>query len=398
MKRTLLIAAAVVLAAIMAFGIWRSRERADISPSLTGETAETSDAPHDETELEVPEEMLRDLRITTTKVESRDDAERSTILGELRINENAYAEVASPVAGRVSRLHANIGETVAASQALAEVQSPDLGRARSAFDTALARLELARQGLERKRLLAAERIAPLREVQEAEAEVAAAEGEVRAARAALQAMGLSAATPERSAAAATFVLRAPIAGTVLTRGVALGQSTAGSEPLFTIANLSTLWLTVNAFERDAVRVTPGTDAEVTLAAFPGRTFFGTVDLVGRQVDPESRTIPIRIALKNAGELRPGMSASARLAIGGTITRLIAVPATALQRLGNDWVVFIPRDPGHFEIRVVGRGRDLASEVEIVRGLTVGETIVVEGAFVLKAEAEKARGGGEEHEH
>lgn len=61
-------------------------------------------------------------------------------------------------------------------------------------------------------------------------------------------------------------------------------------------------------------------------------------------------------------------------------------------------MFIPRDPGHFEIRVVGRGRDLASEVEIVRGLTVGETIVVEGAFVLKAEAEKARGGGEEHEH
>lgn len=123
MKRTLLIAAAVVLAAIMAFGIWRSRERADMAPSLTGETAETSDAPHDETELEVPEEMLRDLRITTTKVESRDDAERSTILGELRINENAYAEVASPVAGRVSRLHANTGETVAESGARGGTES-----------------------------------------------------------------------------------------------------------------------------------------------------------------------------------------------------------------------------------------------------------------------------------
>ena len=159
-----------------------------------------------------------------------------------------------------------------------------------------------------------------------------------------------------------------------------------------------MWLTVHAFERDAVRVSPGTRAEVTLAAFPGRVFSGAVDLVGRQVDPESRTVPIRIALKNSGELRPGMSATARLAIGASTQQVLAVPAAALQRLGDDWVVFLPRDPGHFEIRPVGRGRDLGHEVEIVRGLTAGETIVVEGAFVLKAEAEKARGGGDEHGH
>jgi cobalt-zinc-cadmium efflux system membrane fusion protein len=78
--------------------------------------------------------------------------------------------------------------------------------------------------------------------------------------------------------------------------------------------------------------------------------------------------------------------------------VIAVPVAALQRLDDKWSVFVPRGHGLFEVRPVGRGRDLGGEVEIVSGLQAGETVVVEGAFLLKAEAEKARGQGEEHEH
>ena len=70
----------------------------------------------------------------------------------------------------------------------------------------------------------------------------------------------------------------------------------------------------------------------------------------------------------------------------------------MQRIEDDWVVFLPRGEGAFEIRAVGRGRDLGGEIEVVSGLSPGETVIVEGAFLLKAEADKARGAGEAHEH
>ena len=78
--------------------------------------------------------------------------------------------------------------------------------------------------------------------------------------------------------------------------------------------------------------------------------------------------------------------------------VVAVPAASLQRLHDGWAVFLPRGAGVFEVRPIGRGRDLGGEVEIVEGLQPGEMVVVEGAFLLKAEAEKARGEGEHHEH
>jgi cobalt-zinc-cadmium efflux system membrane fusion protein len=93
-----------------------------------------------------------------------------------------------------------------------------------------------------------------------------------------------------------------------------------------------------------------------------------------------------------------MAAKVFLPLDAGAHPLVAVPAAALQRLGDRWCVFVPRHEGEFEIREVGRGRDLGGEVEVLSGLRAGETIVVEGAFLLKAEADKARGEGEHHDH
>jgi cobalt-zinc-cadmium efflux system membrane fusion protein len=237
-------------------------------------------------------------------------------------------------------------------------------------------------------------------VQEAEAAATAADAELRAGEAALEALGADGRDAVAPAAgAARFQLRAPIAGVVIERDVVRGQMVEPARPLFRVADLSHLWLTVHAFERDAVRVAPGARARVALAALPGRSFVGTVALVGRRVDPGSRTVAVRVDLRNEdGVLRPGMSASAWLPLGEGGTMVVAVPAASLQRLHDGWRVFLPREEGAFEARPVGRGRDLGGEVEIVQGLTPGETVVVEGAFLLKAEAEKARGEGEHHDH
>jgi cobalt-zinc-cadmium efflux system membrane fusion protein len=198
---------------------------------------------------------------------------------------------------------------------------------------------------------------------------------------------------------ARFPLRSPIAGTVLERDAVQGRMAEAGTPLFRVAGLSTLWLTVHAFERDAVRVTAGSAARVAFSALPGRTYSGTVVRVGGQVDTSSRTIPIRVDVENPdGALRPGMSATAWLPLGEPGAPIVAVPAAALQRMQEGWSVFLPRDAASFERRGVGRGRDLGGEVEILSGLEPGETVVVEGAFLLKAEAEKARGEGEHHDH
>lgn len=345
--------------------------------------------------LEVEATMLRDLRLTTTKVEQRPGGEGVSVVGELQADQSRYAEVGVPVTARVVRLLVNPGQNVRAGQALAEAQSVELGRARADYDAAEARVTLARSALERKRALA-DRIIPRREVQEAEAELSAAQAELRAAGATLQALGASA---TRGGDASRLQLVAPIAGTVIERSIALGQMIAPEHVAFRIGDLGSLWLVAHAFERDAVRVTVGAPARITLAAFPGQAFQGRVTYIGRQVEVDSRTIPVRVELANPQQLlRPGMSANAWLQISTAGQTVVTVPVAALQRVRDQWVAFIPKSDRTFEIRTVGRGRDLQGEVEIVTGLQPGETVVVDGAFLLKAEAEKADGGGDEHEH
>ena len=110
---------------------------------------------------------------------------------------------------------------------------------------------------------------------------------------------------------------------------------------------------------------------------------------GRHVERESRTVPVRIDVRNrANLLRPGMSATATLPVGDTGAAILTVPVASVQRVRNEWCVFLPKDTHHFEIRRIGRGRDLGTEVEILSGLKAAETIVVDGAFLLKAQAEK----------
>jgi membrane fusion protein, heavy metal efflux system len=427
--------ATILVLAVLAAGACEGKHEPQ-AERARGEGAgpEMRAAEADDDLVRIGPEMLRDLRITTSAAESRPGGDGVTALGEVGVNEERYAEVGSPIAARVADVLAGVGDGVTAGQALAALESAELGKARAALAAARAHARLARQTLARKRGLARERIVPRREVEEAAAAAAAAAADVRAAEAVLRALGAGGNTtdtrrdaggapgeePDARAPAAggerdevdargrepgsgadpsRFELRAPVAGVVIERDVVRGQMVEPSRTLFRVADLSRVWLTVHAFERDAVRVSTGAPARVMLAALPGRALQGTVTLVGRTVDPGSRTVPVRIDLPNLdGVLRPGMSASAWLPLGEGGAPVVAVPAAALQRLHDGWSVFIPRGEGAFEARRVGRGRDLDGEVEIVAGLRPGETVVVEGAFLLKAEADKARGEGGHHEH
>ena len=364
------------------------------APATEAEAGEATDA----STVRVDAAMLRDLRITTANVESRPGGEQVALLGELAVDERTYAEVGVPMAARVTRLLVTDGDTVREGQTLAEITSPELGRARAEYLSAAARARLADTALDRKRALATERIAPLREVQEAESQAVEARAALRSARAALGAFGVQPPTDETDASTnSTFVLQSPVRGSVIERAAVVGQMLDPATPAFRIGDLATLWLTVHASERDAVRIETGTLARLVFPALPGQDFSGTVAVVGRQVERESRTVPVRINVRNAGNaLRPGMSATAAVPVGGSGEPILTVPVAAVQRVREEWCVFLPRDASTFEIRRIGRGRDLVGEVEVLSGLKAGETIVVDGAFLLKAQAERGEAAHDEH--
>jgi cobalt-zinc-cadmium efflux system membrane fusion protein len=391
MKTTILI---VLVLGVILGGCGKSAEENTGTKPVQGSSAVGTE-PNSEHSLRIKPEMLRDIRVTTAPVEVRAGGEGVQLLGELKVNESRYAEVGTPIASRVVSVLAAPGQVVRRGQPLAVLQSVDIGKARAESITAQTRLDLAKKTLERKRNLAAENIVPAREVQEAEAGVATADAEVRSARAGLRALGAG----DESSDSSELTLRSPIDGTVIERAAIQGQMADPAQPLFRVGDLSKLWLVVHAFERDAVRLTPGSKARISFAALPGRAFTGNVALIGKQVDAGSRTIPVRMEVANSEQLlRPGMSATAWVPVGKISEQVITVPVAALQRIENEWLVFLATGQDTFEIRPVGRGRDLGTEIEIVSGLKAGERVVVEGAFLLKAEAEKARSEGSEHEH
>jgi membrane fusion protein, heavy metal efflux system len=338
--------------------------------------------------------MLRDLRVTTQAAESRPAGESVTVLGELQVSEDAYAEVGSPVAARISKILVAAGDGVQAGQVLAELSSSEVGKARAELQASEARRNAARVVFERRRELAADQIVSERELQASRAELAQADAESAGARQLLSSLGAAAGMGPR------FNLVSPVAGTVIDRSAVLGRVVDAEHTLFSIGDLRRLWLIVHAFERDALRMRTETAARVSFPALPGNTAVGRVARIGSRVDAASRTIAVRIEIENpSGQLRPGMSASALVTLGDSTETVVAVPVEALQRAPEGWCVFLPTDrEGIFTIRPVGRGRDLGSEVEVLSGLRAGERVVKDGAFLLKAEAEKARGGGEDHHH
>jgi cobalt-zinc-cadmium efflux system membrane fusion protein len=252
---------------------------------------------------------------------------------------------------------------------------------------AAARLRGAEQQLARELRLVAAGIAPRRVEEQARMEADVARALHRSALARLAALGVALEIPGDPAEVATVVVRSPRRGTVLERPVRPGSAVEAGGLLFRIADLSRLWLVADVYEREAVKLRVGGRTRVVFPAFPGRRFDGTIAGLTGAVDTASRTVAVRVAVRDPERrLRPGMAARATFDIRDEGSPPVTVPLAALQRLEGRWSVFLPRERGSFERRDVSRGRELGGDVEILKGLREGEEVVVEGAFVLAAEA------------
>ena len=315
------------------------------------------------------------------------------VTGAITYDANRVSHIGSRTDGRIIALRADIGERVRVGQALAVLESPEVGQTRAEEHEAEALLAIAQENYAREQRLEQQGISSRKELLGARADLRRAEAAHRSARERLRVLGAG------NGSGSQFAVTAPFGGVVVQRDASRGEMATPSDQLFTVADLSRVWIELNIFERDLSRVSRGQSASVSTAAYPGRSFPGRIVYVGQVVDTVTRTVGARVEVPNAdGMLKPGMFATARIEVDGGGGPVAVVPQEAVQELEGRQVVFVPGDrPGEFRARPVEIGEQADSGRVIVRsGLTAGDRVVVSGAFTLRSELAKGEIG--EHGH
>jgi membrane fusion protein, heavy metal efflux system len=315
------------------------------------------------------------------------------------VQPHAYKEVVvtSLVSGRVTQVNADLGAQVAAQQPLATIYSPELADAQTAFIAARAE-QVAHQQLQtRTQRLTAIGAATRQELEEHEAERAKVDAAVEIARARLALLGIPEERTQRLAGpqdvVTTTAIPAPLPGVVTRRAVNVGQNIDPSMPLFTVVDLSTVWVIADLYERDFARVRVGSPATITSGSYPGMTLRGRVSYIDPQVQPETRTAKLRVEVPNqSGRLRLGMYVDAHIGEGSPRQGLF-VPKSAVQIVGSETVVYVAVDgqQGRFVERPVEIGSENGDRALVVSGLQAGDAVVTDGVFFLRAESERMRG-------
>lgn len=395
-RRWLIALLVAVLAVVFAVIAWRARERTAI--------VERADKAQETTADTVALALEQRAAIATEIVMRRALAPEISTPGKVAMRR--MTPVFSQFSGRLVQLRAEVGDHVRAGQVLGTIDSPDIVGLESDYQQSLAALasartsfELAKRTRERAERLAAVDAIPRRELQQAQADEARAgddltraQAAVTAARERLQSAGLSAGEIARLDSGARAVNRlvplvAPIGGVIIERHVGLGQvvQAGAGDPLFMIADLSSVWVNADIYEDQLAYVRVGAPLQIRVAAYPTRVFAARVDQIGSLVDPEKHTIALRCVVANPGELlKPGMFVTVILHAAERREEL-TVPATAVVVEGERRLVFVEQQPGQFVRREVETGGEQEGQVIVKAGLREGERVVVNGSLLLDAE-------------
>lgn len=372
--------------------------------ALLGCTADVQPADHEETatgvdtasasEHGVSEVVVLDtsgVRLAGIRIDTTTTITTSglAVTGTITYDANRVSHIGARTSGRIIALRVALGARVSAGQTLAVLESPTVGQIRSEEREAEELRAIARENFAREQRLAAQGISSRKEMLEAEADLRRTEAALRSAEAQLAALGAGHGTGSE------FGLSAPFAGEVVAREASIGEMAEPTDTLFTIADLSRVWIELNVFERDLSRVRVGQTVAVTVTAYPGRTFPGRIVYLGAVLDAARRTVPARVEIPNVKRaLKPGMFASASIQVGEGGPPVVVVAQDAIQEVEGKTVVFVPGNkPGEFRTVVVTVGEPVdGRRVTVLSGLTAGARVVVAGAFALRSELAKSEIG------
>ncbi|MFN3325427.1 MAG: efflux RND transporter periplasmic adaptor subunit [Bryobacteraceae bacterium] len=307
------------------------------------------------------------------------------VSGRVEADETRMARISAPVTGRITELEAIEGQDVKRGQALATLYSTELSDAQFALVRGRSQQQLAERSAARaKQLLSADVIAAA-EVQRREAELVQANAELTSLRDQLKVLGMSEeaiARLERTRTVNSLTqLTATIDGTVLDRRVTIGQVVQPAETIFTIADLSNVWLVADVPEQIAGAITVGRDVEAEIPALPGQLIRGRLSFVSAIVNAETRTVRVRMDLANSKRwYKPAMLAT--MVLKEAAERRRVIPSTAVVREQNHEHVFVQIAPSRFALRQVELGDEFGDRRVLIGGIAPGEKIVMDGAFHL----------------
>jgi cobalt-zinc-cadmium efflux system membrane fusion protein len=307
-------------------------------------------------------------------------AEGVEVTARVEFDGDALAEVRSSVAGIVREVSVDLGQQVAAGDALFVLESAQVGDLQARVQAARGRIQAARSELRRSEDLKKSGAVSAREVDVARQELRAAQSESRSIEQSLRISGA-----KDSGGVGRFTVHAPIAGSVVRRPALVGTYAAETDSLARIADTSRMWVLLDIAEWDAARVRTGQSVEVRVDGVPGRVFAGALTWMASEVSPRLRTVAARAEVDNAdGLLRAGQFAHARVKVDAAVTAT-SIPLTAVQRVGDDSVVFVRVAEGVYEPRTVTLGRSDGRAVQVAGGIAPGDAVVTTGAYLLRTE-------------
>ena len=359
----------------------------------TGASAVTIDTPLSDVVVPLSRDAVERAGIVVASVTSGTAGTDLRLPGVVEPNAYRQVVVTPLVAGRVTKVGPALGDRVRRGQTLAEIYSPALAEAQTRYVSAQAMLEAHDNELQRTQKLVEIGAASRQELEKIHAEHSAQTAAVQSARSQLELLGVSASALENMApgqnVSATTTVPSPIDGVVTERGANVGLNVDTATKLFTVVDLSTVWVVADLYEKDFSRVRVGSDVAITTSARPDVTLRGRVSYIDPQVSADTRTAKARIEVANTGgELRLGMYAD--VVAGASGTSALRVPRNAVQNVGGRTVVYLanPKEPGKFIEREVRLGAISGEQVEVVSGVQPSDVVVTEGSFFVRAERER----------
>jgi membrane fusion protein, heavy metal efflux system len=310
------------------------------------------------------------------------------------VQANAYRStpVVSLVGGILRRVSAELGQNVSQGQTVAVVFSDELAMAQSRYLNALADLDEHHKHHARTVRLVEIGAASREELEQATTKLRTAESELASQRQRLMLLGLSAKRIDQlkspGQVSSEVSLAAPVSGSVISRASNPGEIIQADKEILRIADLSSVWVMGQVYEKDLGKVVVGSGASITSDAYPGRVFRGRVSYIDPTLDPATRTAQARIELANPGQaLKIGMFVNvAFAALGGAQSSTPVIARSAVQNINDQQIVFVETStPNTYAMRPVKLGPEVNGQYPVLEGVTIGERVVTDGSFLLRAE-------------
>ncbi len=318
--------------------------------------------------------------------------------GEVKADETRVARVVPRLQGVVTDVTKKAGDRVRRGEVMAVISSRELADAKSAYLAASHHVEFARGALEREEMLWKKKISAERDYLEARRAFDESALDLQLTGQKLRVLGVAAGDLPGLAKApaeglARYEIRSPIEGTVVERSVTVGEAVAEDEEIFTVTDLSAVWVELSVYAKDLGAVRQG-QAAVVVSTDLGAEAEGRIDFVGRLVGEQTRAATARLTLPNAsGQWRPGLFVTVRLVREEVLVPL-AVSVDAIQTF-RDWQVVFVKYGDWFEGRPLELGRTDGQWVEVLSGLKAGDQYAAANSFAVKAEIGKL---GATHDH